>query len=467
MKKLITLLMISAMAAVCVNAKNYPSQRPAESDRLFKSAAVEAKIAEVTKMLTNDRLAWMFANCFPNTLDTTVHPNGELDTFVYTGDIHAMWLRDSGAQVWPYLQLINDDAQLKDMIAGVILRQFKCITIDPYANAFYKEENKVGHWASDLTEMLPGVHERKWEIDSHCYPIRLAYEYWKTSGDDSIFSDLWLQTIELTLKTFRDQQRKEGVGPYTFMRNTTRAFDTLGNNGMGSPVNPVGLIVSSFRPSDDATVLQFLVPSNFFAVTSLRKAAEILTAVNKREDLAAQCLELAAEVETALKKYATYNHPEFGTIYAFEVDGFGNHLLMDDANVPSLLAMPYLGDVDLNDPIYQNTRRFVWSESNPYFFRGKVAEGIGGPHIGYDMAWPMSIMMKAFTSQNDEEIKWCVETLMKTDAGTGFMHESFHVDDPNNFTREWFAWQNGLFGELILKIIADGKIDLLNSIKIK
>ena len=467
MKKLITLLMISAMAAVCVNAKNYPSQRPAESDRLFKSAAVEAKIAEVTKMLSNDRLAWMFANCFPNTLDTTVHPNGELDTFVYTGDIHAMWLRDSGAQVWPYLQLINADPQLKNMIAGVILRQFKCITIDPYANAFYKEEDKIGKWSTDHTEMLPGVHERKWEIDSHCYPIRLAYEYWKTSGDDSIFSELWLQAIELTLNTFRVQQRKEGVGPYTFMRNTTRAFDTLGNNGMGSPVNPVGLIVSSFRPSDDATVLQFLVPSNFFAVTSLRKAAEILTAVNKREDLAGQCLELAAEVETALKKYATYNHPEFGTIYAFEVDGFGNHLLMDDANVPSLLAMPYLGDVDLNDPIYQNTRRFVWSESNPYFFRGKVAEGIGGPHIGYDMAWPMSIMMKAFTSQNDEEIKWCVETLMKTDAGTGFMHESFNVDDPNNFTREWFAWQNGLFGELILKIIADGKIDLLNSIKIK
>jgi meiotically up-regulated gene 157 (Mug157) protein len=202
-------------------------------------------------------------------------------------------------------------------------------------------------------------------------------------------------------------------------------------------------------------------------VTSLRKAAEILTTVNNRKDLADQCLELAAEVETALKKYATYNHPEFGTIYAFEVDGFGNHLLMDDANVPSLLAMPYLGDVDINDPIYQNTRRFVWSESNPYFFRGKVAEGIGGPHIGYDMAWPMSIMMKAFTSQNDEELKWCIETLMKTDAGTGFMHESFHVDDPDKFTRSWFAWQNGLFGELILKIIADGKLDLLNSIKIK
>lgn len=468
MKKSITFLsFLLLFSAVFCNAKKYECQRPQQADRLFVSQAVEAKIAEVVKLLENDRLAWMFSNCYPNTLDTTVHPNGEYDTFVYTGDIHAMWLRDSGAQVWPYLQLVNDDPELKKMIAGVILRQFKCITIDPYANAFYKEEDKVGKWASDETEMRPGVHERKWEIDSHCYPIRLAYEYWKISGDESIFSDVWIASMENTLKTFREQQRKEGVGPYKFMRNTKRSFDSLSNFGNGTPVNPVGLIVSSFRPSDDATTFQFLVPSNFFAVTSLRKAAEILSEVNKREDLAAQCLELAAEVETALKKYATYNHPEFGTIYAFEVDGFGNRMLMDDANVPSLLAMPYLGDVDINDPIYQNTRRFVWSESNPYFFRGKVAEGIGGPHIGYDMAWPMSIMMKAFTSQDDAEIKWCVEMLMKTDAGTGFMHESFHVDDPANFTRSWFAWQNGLFGELILKIIADGKLDLLNSIKIK
>lgn len=468
MKKLITVLaaLLLVAAAVC-DAKKYTSQRPEEKDRLFVSQAVEAKIKEVSELLTNDRLVWMFANCFPNTLDTTIHPNGENDTFVYTGDIHAMWLRDSGAQVWPYLPLVNDDPELRGLIAGVILRQFRCICIDPYANAFYKEADKRGEWKTDETEMRPGVHERKWEIDSHCYPIRLAYEYWKVSGDVSIFSDEWIEAIGLTLKTFREQQRKNGVGPYTFMRRTSRSFDSLSNNGNGTPVNPVGLIVSSFRPSDDATTFQFLIPSNFFAVTSLRKAAEILTEVNHREDLASECLELAEEVEVAIRKYATYNHPEFGTIYAFEVDGFGNRLLMDDANVPSLLAMPYLGDVDVNDPIYQNTRRFVWSESNPYFFRGKVAEGIGGPHIGYDMAWPMSIMMKAFTSQDDAEIKWCVETLMKTDAGTGFMHESFNVDDPSDFTREWFAWQNGLFGELIMKLIADGKVDLLNSIKIK
>ena len=254
------------------------------------------------------------------------------------------------------------------------------------------------------------------------------------------------------------------MGPYKFQRRTERQLDTLNNNGNGAPVNPVGLIVSSFRPSDDATTLQFLVPSNFFAVTSLRKAAEILNAVNKDSNTAQQCLDLANEVETALKKYATYNHPKFGTIYAFEVDGFGNHLLMDDANVPSLLAMAYLGDVDINDPIYQNTRRFVWSDSNPYFFKGAAGEGIGGPHVAYDMVWPMSIMMKAFTSQCDEEIKACIEMLMTTDADTGFMHESFHKDDPKVFTRSWFAWQNTLFGELIIKLVNDGKLELLNSI---
>lgn len=446
----------------------YKSKRPPVKKRLFSSKAVEEEIARVKRLLTNPKLAWMFENCFPNTLETTVHfrmVEGKPDTFVYTGDIHAMWLRDSGAQVWPYVQLANRDSELKEMLAGVINRQFKCITIDPYANAFNEGPIADGHWMSDLTDMKPELHERKWEIDSLCYPIRLAYHYWKTTGDTSVFGEEWLKAIELVLKTFKEQQRIDGVGPYSFQRITERALDTLNNDGLGAPVKPVGLIVSSFRPSDDATTLQFLIPSNFFAVTSLRKAAEILSTVNSKTNLADECTALAQEVETALQKYATYNHPKHGTIYAFEVDGFGNHLLMDDANVPSLLAMPYLGDVDVNDPIYQNTRRFVWSEDNPYFFKGMVGEGIGGPHIGYNMVWPMSIMMKAFTSRSDEEIKTCIKMLMDTDAGTGFMHESFHKDDPNNFTREWFAWQNTLFGELILKLVNEGKTGLLNSIQ--
>lgn len=445
----------------------YVSHRPAKADRLFTSKAVEAEIKRITSMLKNPKLAWMFANCFPNTLETTVHYRtdsvGNPDTFVYTGDIHAMWLRDSGAQVWPYVQFASRDPELKKMLEGVVRRQFKCLVIDPYANAF-NDGPKGGEWMSDKTDMKPELHERKWEIDSPCYVIRLAYRYWQETGDSSVFDETWLQAMTNVLRTFREQQRKDGNGPYRFLRRTERALDTLNNNGLGAPVNPVGLIVSSFRPSDDATTLQFLIPSNFFAVTSLRKAAEILTKVNNKPEMAAECTALADEVETALKNYATYDHPKYGRIYAFEVDGFGNRLLMDDANVPSLLAMPYLGDVAIDDPIYQNTRRYVWSTDNPYFFKGTAGEGIGGPHIGYDMVWPMSIMMRAFTSTDDDEIRDCLKMLLATDAGTGFIHESFNKDNPMKFTREWFAWQNTLFGELIVKLVNDGKLPLLNSL---
>ncbi len=448
--------------------RTYVSQRPAVADRLFHSDAVEEQIATIEKQLTNPKLKWMFVNCFPNTLDTTVYyeedEDGNPDTYVFTGDIHAMWLRDSGAQVFPYVALANKDPKLKKMLAGVITRQFKCINCDPYANAFNKEPNPEGPWMKD-TGMHPELHERKYEIDSNCYPIRLAYEYWKQTGDTSVFGDEWIAAVDNTLHVWREQQRKDSKGSYRFLRTTNWATDCLPLGGYGPPVNPCGLIVSGFRPSDDATMLPFLIPSNFMAVSSLNKAAEILRAVNHDEDLARQCLDLANEVKEALQEYAIYNHPKYGPIYAYEVDGFGNHLLMDDANVPSLLAMPYLGDVDVNDPVYQNTRRFVWSEDNPYFFRGKAGEGIGGPHIGYDYIWPMSIIMKAYTSQDDDEIRQCLQSLLDNEGGTGFMHESFHKDDASKYTRSWFAWANTLFGELIVRLAGQGKIDLLNSLQ--
>ena len=458
----------SEQAMVARKAAHYANtQRPESEDRLFHSEAVENEIKRVKSLLTNPKLAWMFENCFPNTIDTTVFyetdENGKDDTFVITGDIEAMWLRDSGAQVWPYIQLACSDPELQAMLRGVIKRQLKSIILDPYANAFNKG-SEGGMWQSDFTDMIPEVHERKWEIDSLCYPIRLAYEYWKITGDDSIFDETWLEAVGKILATFINQQRKDGNGDYTFRRTTDRAYDTLSNNGLGTPVKPVGLIASAFRPSDDATTLQFLVPSNFFAVSSLRKAAEILKDVNRNQELSEKALTLADEVENALDTYAVYHHPEYGDIYAFEVDGFGNHLLMDDANVPSLLAMPYLGDVESTNPTYQNTRKFVWSESNPYFFKGSAGEGIGGPHVGYNMAWPMSIIMKAFTSTDDEEIAECIKMLMNTDNETGYIHESFNVDNPADFTRPWFAWQNSLFGELILKLISEGKLPLLNNL---
>ena len=458
-------------AAETVRTDAYVSQRPAPADRLFRSEAVEKKIAEVEGLLTNPKLRWMFVNCFPNTLDTTVHYREDEDgtprTFVYTGDIHAMWLRDSGAQVWPYVRFAAEDEHLRRMIAGVINTQFSLINIDPYANAF--NDGPTGEGANDETgaPRNPNVFERKWEVDSHCYPVRLAYQYWKETGDTSVFGDTWLEAVRNILATFRTQQRKDGDGPYYFLRVTDRQLDTKDRVGRGNPVKPVGLIASAFRPSDDATQFEFLIPSNFFAVSILRKAAEILETVNHETALAGDCRALADEVAAALAQHAVNRTTDFGPVYAFEVDGFGNQYLMDDANVPSLLSLSYLDESLADDPVCRNTRRFVWSDSNPYFWRGEAAEGIGGPHIGTEVIWPMSIMMKAFTATDEAEIRWCMETLMTTDAGTGFIHESFHRNNAADFTRPWFAWQNTLFGELVLKLIDDGRLDLLNAITIQ
>ena len=448
------------LLASSLNGMSYVSKRPAPEKRNFTSAVVEKVIQQTKAKLKDPKLAWMFENCYPNTLDTTVQfktKNDKPDTFVITGDIHAMWLRDSSAQVWPYLPLANEDPKLKALLAGVINRQAQCVLIDPYANSF--NEGPTGsEWVSDNTDMKPELHERKWEIDSLCYTVRLAYHYWKTTGDTTVFDADWQKAAQLIYKTFVEQQRKDSRGPYKFLRKTDRQLDTVSNGGWGQPLKPVGLINSTFRPSDDASTYGFLVPSNLFAITSLHQLAEISSKVTNDRAFAEKCTLLAKEVDAAVKKYAIVNHPKYGQVYAFEVDGFGNATLMDDANVPSLLGLPYLGCVDKNDPIYQNTRKLVWSADNPYFFKGKTGEGIGGPHVGYDMIWPMSLIMLAITSSNDTEITNCLKTLVATDADTGFMHETFHKDDPKNFTRSWFAWANTLFGELVLKLVKEGKI---------
>lgn len=199
----------------------FTSRRPPVGERKFTSAAVEATIKKMKEFLPNKELGWMFENCFPNTLDTTVFfevHNGVPDTYVITGDIDAMWLRDSSAQVWPYVPLASADAHLQQLIAGVINRQVRCVIKDPYANAFYKDENKISEWKNDLTTMKPGIHERKWEIDSLCFPIRLAHKYWQVTGDTKPFDAHWKESIRLTVQTFREQQRKDGKGPYTFQR---------------------------------------------------------------------------------------------------------------------------------------------------------------------------------------------------------------------------------------------------------
>ena len=435
--------------------------RPPPRARAFTSPAVEQAIAALHRRLgttgTRGKLARMAAQCLPNTLDTTVQfgtRNGRPDTFVITGDIHAMWLRDSTAQVWPYLRFASDDPRLRELLRGVVERQTACVLIDPYANAFNRELVPSPEHADDDTDMKPGVFERKWELDSLCSVIRLAHGYWQATGDITPFDARWRDAMRLIVATMRVQQRKHGAGPYRFQRKTSWNPDSVPGNGYGNPLRPIRLVVSLFRPSDDAAIFPFLVPANMYAVVSLRQLATMQDRITRDIAFAAECRALAAEIEAALLAHAVVEHQARGRVWAYEVDGYGNALLMDDANVPNLLSLPYLGWCGLGDPTYRRTRALVLSSDNPWFHSGRAAQGIGSPHTPGRRIWPIAIIMRALTSTSDAEVVECLRTLAGTDAGTGFMHEAFDADDPPQYSRPWFAWANSLFGELMLEVAA-------------
>lgn len=439
--------------------KKFVSQRPSLAQRCFVSPAVEAEIQRVTSCLMDAELAWMFENCFPNTLDTTVTLNqvgGKPDTFVITGDIDAMWLRDSACQVHPYLPLARDDAALRRLFQGLIARHARCILIDPYANAFMRDPTAPSDlpWAiNDATEMRAGVAERKWELDSLLYVIRLAYHYWRNTGDVSVFDATWREAMLLLMATLRAQQRKQSDGAYRYQRRSFNPIDSLLLDGLGAPTKKLGLIHSMFRPSDDACVLSFLIPANYFAVSALRQLAEIASKVLRERELVQDANDLADEVEDALHLHGKMKDQNGRTILAYEVDGFGNCLFLDDAGVPSLSSLAYLDALPRKSALFRHTEAAAWSERNPYFCTGKVAEGIGSPHIGLAFIWPMSLIMRVMNSDDDLEIRRCLVMLKRCHAETGFMHESFHKDDASNFTRPWFAWVNSLFGEMLVDLL--------------
>jgi meiotically up-regulated gene 157 (Mug157) protein len=438
------------------------SKRPLPEDRKFRSDVVESYIVSISRLIRDPVLAAQFTNCFPNTLDTTVQPSmfeGKPDTAVLTGDIAAMWLRDSSAQVWPYLPLASKDRSLRDLLEGVIRRQVRCLLIDAYANCFMADLNAPPLEGSrrDRTQMKQGVGERKYELDSLCYPIRLAHGYWEKTGDTTPFDSAWKLAMQTVLATMRVEQRKGGRSPYRFQRDAVNPTDTL-VNGIGNPLKPVGLIASAFRPSDDACIFPFLVPANLFAVTSLRQLAAMSSAILHDARMANDASDLADEVAAALRQHAIVP-TSGGTIWAYEVDGLGGQILMDDANAPSLLSLPYLGSSP-DAAMYARTRSFVWSHQNPWFFSGSAGEGIGGPHIGRDSIWPMSQIIYALTSDSAREISHTIQILKASATATGFIHESYNRNDSATFTRAWFAWANTLFGELIAQT-AQHQPDLL------
>lgn len=403
--------------------------------------------------LGRNKLAAMYRNCFRSTWDTTLQ-RSDGTVFLVTGDIPAMWLRDSSAQVYHYVPHAVRYPEVRDAVAGLLERQFRYIVLDPYANAFNREANDQCYRRDDTSwteEARPWIWERKYEVDSLCYPIRLAYHFWKTTGVTSWCNETFLQAAKRILAVWETEQRHGEQSPYYFSRSRCRPSDTLPNEGKGTPVGYTGMTWSGFRPSDDACRYGYLIPSNFFAVKSLEQMEEIMEALHPEENLSGQIRTLREQIQEGLQKYAVTSHPEFGPVYAYEVDGLGNSHWMDDANVPSLLSLPYLGCVPADDPVYLNTRRMLLSPANPYYFAGACARGIGSPHTPPDFIWPISLCIQGLTSENAEEIREIARMLENMDAGTLLMHEGVHKDDPNTFTRPWFAWANSIFSEFVEK----------------
>lgn len=425
------------------------NNRPEPHDRLFRSNIIEQTIDTVSSKIADEDIRRMFMQCFPNTLDTTVYHSereGRPDTFVVTGDIPAMWLRDSVNQVWPYLPFIKKDEEIKKLFVGLIHRQVICVISDPYANAFKREINE------DRVE----VFERKYELDSLAAFFRLSVGYYHETKDMSPFDDLWLKAVDKAIEVIRIEQNTLNKDNhellFQFKTQAGHLHPAVRLEGYGYPSKRSGLSRTVFRPSDDESVFPYLIPANAMTVVNLRKIKPILDELGAM-DLVKQSHLLAEQIDNGIRQWGVVEHKQFGKIFAYEVDGFGSTCIMDDPNIPSLLSLPYLGYCDLDDDVYQNTRKLILSEWNSFFAKGQIAYGLTSPHVGVcDHFWPMATIMQALTTTEEKEIIECLTTLKRTHGKTFYIHESVDVDDPHHYTRHWFAWVNSLFGELILNI---------------
>ena len=404
---------------------------------------------------TEPELLEVFTDAVRNTLSTTVRRKPDGTTFVATGDIAAMWLRDSSAQVETYLRVAATHAGLRDALVGVAKQQAAYYAIDPYANA-YNEYPTDGHdeHGHDTPPPLPEVWEQKYELDSLCYPIRLAYLLWQRADTTDHLDEATLEMFRSMLALMEVEQHHEDRSPYRFQRSGENLppTETLTREGKGSPTGYTGMVWSGFRPSDDACTYHYLVPANMFAAVSLDQLVEIADEVYDDEELAEQAKRIGREIRAGLEAHAIVEHLVHGRIWAYEVDGLGNQLLTDDANTPSLLSAPYVGFCAPDDPTYLATRAFVLSSDNPTYYVGTAAAGIGSPHTPPRFVWHMALTMQAMTSTDRGEKEALVQTLLATTGGTGLMHEGFDVDDPAHFTRPWFGWANSLFAELVLRL---------------
>ncbi len=406
---------------------------------------LKAEVAKFCEKIENRKLREIFCKTFFNTIHSTVLYKDD-SVFVITGDIPAMWLRDSSVQVMQCLFFADKCESVRVLIKDVLKKQFELILIDPYANAFNCEANANGH-ITDVDRQHPHVWERKFELDSLCYPLFLLIKYFRMTGDITVFNDTFLNAFDTIIKTFRtEQNHAENSEYYHFNKMDSDKFV-----GRGTPVSNGGLVWSGYRPSDDKCAYGYYLPGNMFIVSVLTGLEPIFGDVLGDKARAEVCRSLAAQIQSELEKLAVVTAENGKRIYALETDGLGNYNLMDDANIPNLLSVPYYEYPYIDKEVYANTRDFVLSERNPYYYEGKALKGIGSPHTPENYIWPLSVIIRALTSTDHVEINECVDMLVNSTGGTGYMHESVHKDDEYRFTRPWFAWANSLFAYLVLE----------------
>jgi uncharacterized protein len=305
-----------------------------------------------------------------------------------------MWLRDSANQMRSYKPLLvanSSSSSLASLFRGAINLQARYLLTSPHCNAFQApvESGKPpqDNSAADTDVVFPGydknfVFECKYELDSLSAFLQLSYDYYDKTQDSGFFGKYqWTNAVEtvldtaeaLLIGTYADDGHVND-SPYTFQRTTTSASETLLNKGIGSPIRSgTGLVRSAFRPSDDSTIFQLFIPANMMFSSYLAKCAAIMENLNG--DLANRMTTLASSVHNGIETYGKVQHPVYGEIYAYELDGFGSTNQMDDANVPSLLSAPIIDYLDASDATYQSTRNFVLSTWNPYYMHGSVING--------------------------------------------------------------------------------------------
>jgi meiotically up-regulated gene 157 (Mug157) protein len=375
----------------------------------------------------NAKLDRLYLTAYDETIQRHALAQRDGTTYVSTGDIEAEWLRDASATVRPYIGLSQRDGDVQSTLRGVVERQAKYILIDPYANAFSR-----GY----------GVVERKFEVDSLLYPIWFAYDYYRQTGDRRIFTPTVRRAFARVLTTLRDEQHHPLRSHYTHPQ--------LANGGHGSPVRYTGMVWTGFRPSDDPVRYHYNIPVNMFASVVMKDLTSIARDVWRDDAMARNAWGLSVEIQRGIEQYGTLELQPFGRIYAYEVDGLGHANVMDDANIPSLLSIPYFGYLPKTNSLYLATRRFALSDRNPYYFHGKYAQGIGSPHTPHGYIWPLALCVQALTATDDTEVDQVFSWIAVSDVGDHRLHESFNSDWPETYTREDFAWPNALYAELVL-----------------